>query len=228
MGLFFISFAFDYDRDNDSTDDDGGGCTFAEEKYREQNCNDGIYIAEYRNGLAEVVKYGMIMDGAFFELLADNIDKLNRFEPDFYEKIIIRSCECKAQVVAGDEFEHGNRAILNYGHTVGHAVEKLSDFALPHGRAVAIGMAAAARLAVLMGLCSCEVENTQNKLLAALKLPVRLPENSSVNEIIQAMYCDKKNSSGSLTMILPTAVGAVKIVRNIDENLLKTALEAIL
>ena len=184
--------------------------------------------SEYRNGLAEVVKYGMIMDKDFFALLAENSDKLNSFDPEFYSKIIIHSCKCKAEVVANDEFEHGQRAILNYGHTVGHAVEKLSNFALPHGRAVAIGMAAAARLAVLMNLCSAEIEKPQNKLLTALKLPTRLPENSSISNIIQAMQSDKKNSSGSITMVMPTAVGAVKVVKKIDEILLKTALESIL
>lgn len=180
--------------------------------------------SEYRNGLAEVVKYGMIMDKDFFGLLQDNTDKLNSFDSDFYREIIIHSCKCKAEVVAGDEFEQGRRAILNYGHTAGHAVEKLSNFVLPHGKAVAIGMAVAARLAVLMNLCKPEVELVQNKLLAELKLPTRLPENSSINDIIQAMQSDKKNSSGAITMVLPTTVGAVKIIKQIDEQLLRKAL----
>jgi 3-dehydroquinate synthase len=89
-------------------------------------------------------------------------------------------------------------------------------------------MAAAARLAVLMDLCKPEVEHIQNKLLAELKLPTRLPENSSVNDIIQAMHSDKKNSSNAVTMVLPTAIGAVKIVKNIDEQLLRQALEDLL
>ena len=184
--------------------------------------------SEYRNGLAEVVKYGMIMDKEFFAKLENNVDKLNAFDSDFYREIIIHSCRCKAEVVAGDEFEQGRRAILNYGHTAGHAVEKLSNYLLPHGKAVAIGMAAAARLAVLMDLCSEEVEAVQNKLLTALKLPTRLPENSSIDNIIQAMQSDKKNSSKAITMVLPTTVGSVKIVKNIDENLLRKALEALL
>ena len=183
---------------------------------------------EYRNGLAEVVKYGMIMDKDFFALLQNNVAKLNSFDPGFYAKIIIRSCECKAEVVAGDEREQGRRAILNYGHTVGHAVEKLSNFALPHGRAVAIGMAAAVRLAVLMELCSKDVEAIQNQLLTELKLPTRLPENSDVDAIVQAMKSDKKNSAGGITMVLPTAVGEVKIVKGVDEELLKTALKGVL
>ena len=184
--------------------------------------------AEYRNGLAEVVKYGMIMDKDFFDLLAANTGKLNSFDLDFYAKIIIRSCECKAEVVAGDEREQGRRAILNYGHTVGHAVEKLSNFNLPHGKAVAIGMAAAAKLAVLMNLCDAKVETLQNQLLADLKLPIRLPENSNTDCIVQAMKSDKKNTSGGITMVLPVAIGEVKIVKGVNEELLKAALKGVL
>ena len=130
--------------------------------------------------------------------------------------------------MAGDECEKGRRAILNYGHTAGHAVEKLSNFTLPHGMAVSIGMAAAARLAVIMGLCSAEVEDIQNKLLKKLFLPVNLPENSDIEAIINAMHSDKKNSRGGITMVLPTAVGSVEIVRGVDEKLLCAALGDIL
>lgn len=183
---------------------------------------------EWRNGLAEVVKYGMIMDESFLTVLENNTDKLNSFDPEFYTAVILRCCQCKAEVVAGDEREKGRRAILNYGHTVGHAVEKLSDFSLPHGRAVAIGMAAAAHLAVQMNMCSPEVEVRQNALLRSLKLPERLPVGSNVAKIIEAMHSDKKNSNSQITMVLPTAAGAVEIVRNIDENMLAAALKDLL
>jgi 3-dehydroquinate synthase len=164
----------------------------------------------------------------FFALLENNLAKLNSFDPDFYAEIIHRSCQCKAEVVAGDEREQGRRAILNYGHTVGHAVEKLSNFALPHGRAVAIGMAAAARLAVKMQLLDPAAEVRQNQLLTALNLPVRLPENSCVKSIVEAMKSDKKNSNGKINMILPRAIGAVEIVKGIDEAVLKHSLEELL
>lgn len=182
---------------------------------------------EWRNGLAEVVKYGMIMDENFLSLLEDNVDKLNCFEPDFYQSIIRRCCACKAEVVAADEHENGRRAILNYGHTTGHAVEKLSDYTLPHGQAVAIGMAAAARLAVRMNMIDASVEQRQNELLKALKLPVKLPQNSSVKDIVRLMHSDKKNISNHITMVLPTAPGQVEIVRNIDETILADALSEV-
>lgn len=184
--------------------------------------------SEWRNGLAEIVKYGVIMDPEFFVLLENNLSKLNSFDPDFYAEIIHRSCRCKAEVVAGDEREQGRRAILNYGHTVGHAVEKLSNFALPHGRAVAIGMAAAARLAVKMQLLDPAAEARQNQLLTALNLPVRLPENSCVKSIVEAMKSDKKNSNGKITMVLPESIGNVIIRRDIDEKLLIESLQELL
>ena len=184
--------------------------------------------AEYQNGLAEVVKYGMIMDKEFFELLGSNTEQLKNHDMDFYLPMIERCCRCKAYVVANDEREQGLRAILNYGHTVGHAVEKLSDFTLPHGRAVAIGMAAAAHLAVKMQMFDAKSEVRQNQLLAALGLPVHLPDNSNIDAIIAAMHSDKKNSQQRITMILPAAVGKVEIVRNINEELLRQTLEELL
>ena len=184
--------------------------------------------AEFRNGLAEVVKYGMIMDKEFFALLENNTEKLNNFDLQFYSQIILHSCRCKSEVVAGDEKEQSLRAILNYGHTAGHAVEKLSNYSLPHGTAVAIGMAAAARLAVLMDLCSGDVETAQNRMLEKLGLPSKLPAGSQVPAIIQAVKSDKKNSNGAITMVLPMEIGKVRIVKAVDEVLLRRALEEIL
>ena len=184
--------------------------------------------AEYRNGLAEVVKYGVIMDNEFFSTLENNVEKLNNFDPEFYTQVIAHCCKCKAKVVAGDEREQGMRAILNYGHTVGHAVEKLSNFTLPHGMAVAIGMAAAARLAVNMELLDKNSEIRQNQLLTALNLPVELPKNTVVDDVIQSMKSDKKNSNSRITMVLPRSIGSVEIFRGVDEALLKRTLEELL
>ena len=183
---------------------------------------------EWRNGLAEIVKYGMIMDKDLFILLENNVKKLNCFDPDFYTAIIRRCCECKARVVAGYERENGRRAILNYGHTVGHAVEKLSNYTLPHGQAVAIGMAAAARLAVRMNLLDPAAEQRQNQLLETLELPIRLPENSDLTDITEAMKSDKKSSNSRIAMVLPTAIGEVYLERDLNEDILITALREIM
>lgn len=180
--------------------------------------------AEWRNGLAEVVKYGMILDAGFLAELERNAAQLHPDQPELTGRIIRRSCECKAAVVAGDERETGRRAILNYGHTVGHAVEKLSAFRIPHGEAVAIGMAAAARLAVALNFCPAEVETRQNALLTALGLPIAVPGTMTPEAVIAAMRSDKKNRNGAITMILPRRAGAVEIVRGVDETMLAAVL----
>ena len=111
---------------------------------------------------------------------------------------------------------------------MGHAVEKLSNYSLPHGKAVAIGMAAAAHLAVKMQLLAAAEEIRQNNLLQALGLPIKLPVNSNAASIIQVMKSDKKNSNGAITMILPESIGKVRIVKAVDEMLLLQTLEELL
>lgn len=184
--------------------------------------------AEWRNGLAEVVKYGMILDAGFFAELEAQGAQLLRGDAALTARIIRRSCECKAAVVAGDERETGRRAILNYGHTVGHAVEKLSDFRIPHGAAVAIGMAVAARLAVCLGWCEAAVETRQNALLEALGLPLAVPRAMAPEAILETMRSDKKNRNGAIAMILPRAVGTVEIVREIEETRLVAVLKELI
>ncbi len=183
--------------------------------------------AEWRNGLAETVKYGFIMDADFLAMLEANTEKLNAFDPDFYAGVIRRSCLCKADVVAADECEKGRRAILNYGHTAAHAVEKLSDFAIPHGLAVAMGMAAAARVAVEFGYCPAAFEKRQNALLAKLSLPVSIPRRFAAADLVEAMRGDKKNAGGRITMVLPRAAGAVEIFNGMDERRLAAALDGV-
>jgi len=177
--------------------------------------------SEWRNGMAEVVKYGMILDAEFLTALENSLEAILRRAAAVTDFIIRRSCECKAAVVAEDEKEQGRRAILNYGHTVGHAVEKLSAFQIPHGAAVAVGMAAAARLAVRLGLCDPALEVRQNRLLAALGLPTAIPDGMAPEAILPTMRSDKKSRNGAITMVLPVAPGAVTIRRDIaDRDLL--------
>ncbi|OYW20231.1 MAG: 3-dehydroquinate synthase, partial [Planctomycetales bacterium 12-60-4] len=132
---------------------------------------------EYRSGLAEVVKYGVIMDADFFAELERHIDDLNRRDPDFLARVIARSCRLKADIVEKDEFERtGLRATLNYGHTFAHAFEALCGYGeLLHGEAVAIGMICASRLAERRGLIDASVTERQVALLTALHLPLTLP-----------------------------------------------------
>lgn len=171
---------------------------------------------EYRSGLAEVIKYGVILDEQFFGWLEANVDGMNQRDPDVLSSIVARSCELKADVVREDEFETtGLRAVLNYGHTFAHAFEALSGYdELLHGEAVAIGMVCASRLAVRLGRITDDVTQRQVDLLTQVGLPVDVPENqlSRHDEIINCMMLDKKTVDGQLRFILPDRIGHVELV----------------
>ena len=179
---------------------------------------------EVRNGSAEVVKYGMIYDWKFFQLLEDNIEALNNLDMDFYTDMIKRCCEIKAEVVAQDEREGGLRAILNYGHTFGHAVELLSNFEIAHGAAVSIGMAVAVELGVMTGKISKDYAERQNTLLKKLGLPICIPSNFDAEEIYGAMLHDKKTVGSKVKLILPTGDGEVSIVDDTERDLIIQAI----
>ena len=168
-------------------------------------------LKEIRCGLAEVVKYGVIMDAPLFAKLEENTDKLNAVDLEFYTEIIARCCELKAKVVAADEREGGLRAILNYGHTFGHAVELVSNFTLAHGEGVAIGMNMAAELAVQAGLLDRAVAVRQRKLLEKLALPCTLPPGGDPEQIYTGMLKDKKKVGSRLNLIIPLDIGKVEI-----------------
>ena len=168
-------------------------------------------VKEVRCGLAEVVKYGVIMDAALFAKLEQNTDKLNAVDLQFYAGIIARCCELKAQVVAADEREGGLRAILNYGHTFGHAVELVSNFAIAHGEGVSIGMNMAAELAVQAGLLDLAAAVRQRNLLKKLALPRSLPPGGDPEKIYAGMLKDKKKVGSRLNLIIPLEIGKVEI-----------------
>ncbi len=183
--------------------------------------------SELGNGLAEIVKTAVILDADLFALLEDSADRLVS-APDFeelYPEIIRRCCELKGAIVSEDEKESGRRAVLNYGHTFGHAVELLSNYTLPHGQAVAVGMAAAAELAVMRGLWTRSDADRQNRLLARLGLPVKVPPRFRACDLVNAMRADKKNSGGSIRVVLCSAIGTSRLPEAADENELAAAWE---
>jgi 3-dehydroquinate synthase len=185
---------------------------------------------EYRSGLAEVVKYGVILDPHFFEFLERNVAEINSRDPQTLRYVISRCCELKADVVEQDEFERtGLRAILNYGHTFAHAFEALTGYGeLLHGEAVAIGMEYAARLAVRLGRIEPELAVRQAALLSAMQLPVHLPsaERVTARDVFDRMQLDKKTLGGQLRFILPTRLGHVELVKNVpEEHVWKTLAE---
>jgi 3-dehydroquinate synthase len=181
-------------------------------------------VEEVINGLAEVVKYGMIYDWEFFQLLEKNIGALRNLDMDFYTDIIKRCCEIKAEVVAQDEREGGLRAILNYGHTFGHAVELRSNFEIAHGAAVSIGMAVAAQLSVMTGRITEDYAERQDILLDEIGLPIRIPSGFDPEKIYRAMLNDKKTVGSKVKLILPVSDGEVSIVDDIDSDLIIQAI----
>lgn len=168
---------------------------------------------EYRSGLAEVVKYGVILDAEFFAYLETHHRALNERDPEVLARVVERCCRLKADIVEKDEREDtGLRAILNYGHTFGHAIESLTGYEeWLHGEAVSVGMMCAARLAERLGLAGSELADRQQRLLTALGLPTRLPA-VDLGEMVRLMQHDKKVQHGRLRFILPRALGHVEVV----------------
>jgi 3-dehydroquinate synthase len=179
---------------------------------------------ELLSGMAEVIKYGVIWDSAFFEYLDDNREKILSLNPDALLHVIRRSCEIKADVVSRDEREGSLRAILNFGHTIGHAVETAENYTIRHGYAVAIGMVYAAHLAQKTGLCDASVPDRIEKLVAAYGLPTNLAALSrkpAATELMSTMQIDKKAEGGKVKFVMPTRVGEVIITREWEERQLE-------
>ncbi|MCX5968706.1 MAG: 3-dehydroquinate synthase [Cyanobacteria bacterium] len=174
---------------------------------------------EFRAGMAEVIKYGVIGDPELFaelELAAQRdpqagLASLNAVGPDLLERLLERSAAAKATVVAADEHEAGLRAILNYGHTLGHVVETLSGYGTwLHGEAVAIGMVAAGELSLALGLWSEQDQARQKRLIQAAGLPIRFPPLDR-EALVQCLQGDKKVKEGKIRFVLPSAIGVVAI-----------------
>jgi 3-dehydroquinate synthase len=163
---------------------------------------------EYRAGLAEVVKYGVILDGEFFDFLERSVARLNARAPELLGEVVERSVRLKAYVVERDEREQGLRRLLNFGHTVGHAVEKVTGYSrLLHGEAVAMGMVAAARLSENLGLCGPDVGVRVQALLSSLGLSTAIPADVDRAAVIDAVAYDKKASGGKVICVLAEAIG---------------------
>jgi 3-dehydroquinate synthase len=182
---------------------------------------------EYRAGLAEVVKYGVIQDADFFAYLEANVEAINRRDASVLTYIIQRCCRLKADVVEQDEREEtGLRSILNYGHTFCHAFEAATDYEqLLHGEGVAIGMMCAARLAQQLGRVDAAFTERQRALLEAFKLSLDVPDVEH-DDLIELMYRDKKVDRGKLRFVLPTRLGHVELVRDIATKHILAVLDA--
>ncbi|MEZ5561009.1 MAG: 3-dehydroquinate synthase [Pseudomonadales bacterium] len=181
---------------------------------------------EFGAGLAEVVKYGVIRDAAFFDWLVTQANALVGRDDAALTQAVRRSCEIKAEVVAADERESDLRAILNFGHTFGHAIETLTGYQrYLHGEAVAVGMVMAADLSARQGLLGRGDARRVRTLLEALHLPV-LPPALDTDAMLDAMGMDKKVVTGRLRLVLAEAIGRVLVTEDIDEVLLRETLRA--
>jgi 3-dehydroquinate synthase len=181
---------------------------------------------EYRAGLAEVVKYGVIVDADFFRWLEENVEACVERQPEAVTYAVRRSCELKAAVVAADERESGMRAVLNFGHTFGHAIETLTGYKrYLHGEAVAIGMIMAADLSARQGPMSWKEALEIRRLVASFGLP-EAPPPLVASELIHAMGADKKVVNGRLRLVLAEAIGRVRVTEEVDMSALRETLMA--
>ncbi len=184
----------------------------------------------YRDGIAEIVKAGVIADAALFRWLEGNSEKLLARRPRTLGEAVTRSVRVKARIVRADEREAGTRAALNFGHTIGHALESASGYRLSHGRAVAIGMAVEAKLAVAHGTLSAVAGGRVVALLHAFGLPTTVPRALSPARIRDATHRDKKARGGKSRYALPTALGrmppAARVTVAIGDRDLMAALRA--
>ncbi|MEM9244607.1 MAG: 3-dehydroquinate synthase [Cyanobacteria bacterium P01_F01_bin.153] len=185
-------------------------------------------VRELRAGMAEVIKYGVIWDPELFDMLeqAERLDEFAAVRPMLTE-ILRRSCQAKVEVVSQDEKESGIRAILNYGHTIAHAVESLTGYGkVNHGEAVGIGMVAAGAIARELDWWDGANCPRQDDIIAKTKLPTKLPSKlTDLDKIIDVLSLDKKVEDGKVRFILPQEIGKVEITSDVPKSALRTVLQ---
>ncbi len=182
---------------------------------------------ELSAGLAEVIKYGLIADKKFFDWLKNNISALLKLDSEAISYAVETSCQCKADIVASDEQEKsGRRALLNLGHTFGHAIETGMGYGVwLHGEAVGCGMVLAAKFSQRLGWITEDTVEEIIQLVSAAKLPTQLPKELSANKILELMSIDKKVKDGKLYLVLLNNIGDATLTCDYDHNLLNSMLK---
>ena len=187
---------------------------------------DTLPTRELKAGMAEIIKYGIIYDTNLFDKLTRSFPDLKYLEKEDMAQLIARSCEIKAEIVSQDETEQGLRAILNFGHTIGHALEAVTGYRVyKHGEAVAIGMAVEARIGEIAGVTPPETRIAIFDLLKQAGLPTRLPPSIRPDTILQAAQTDKKTVDGKLHFLLPRRIGEVVVSGEITDAMAREALQ---
>ncbi|MGD1904332.1 MAG: 3-dehydroquinate synthase [Geitlerinemataceae cyanobacterium] len=187
-------------------------------------------VREFRAGMAEVIKYGVIWDVELFAKLeaADRLDSMDALDPALLLEILQRSTQAKADVVAQDEKEGGLRAILNYGHTIGHAVESLTGYSVVnHGEAVGIGMVAVARVMVQMGLWDAQSEARQLAIIEKTGLPTAIPDGVAIADIVNRLKTDKKVKDGRVRFVLSKEIGSAFVTDTVTDSIVAEALASL-
>ncbi|MGI5927090.1 MAG: 3-dehydroquinate synthase [Syntrophomonadaceae bacterium] len=179
---------------------------------------------EVRSGLAEVIKYGVIQDRGFFTYLEEHLEGINALNLDLLSAVVKKSCSIKGRIVEKDEKEKGLRALLNFGHTIGHALEVITDYRVyRHGEAVSLGMVAAAEIAAGRGLLTREEAQRLVKLLDNAGLPTVIPFDA--DQIIPLLSRDKKAQSGRPRFVLPLGLGKAALFDDVGEGEIREAIE---
>jgi 3-dehydroquinate synthase len=182
-------------------------------------------VREFNAGMAEVIKYGILGDKNFFLWLENNLPAIKSGNKDILAVMIEKCCQCKADIVAQDEKESGVRALLNLGHTFGHAIEAEQGYGnWLHGEAVATGMVLAAKLAVAMNLLEVSELRRIEAIILAFDLPIIAPENMGLAEFVRHMRRDKKNIAGKLRFIIPTEIGKSEMRDDVTQETLQAIL----
>ena len=182
---------------------------------------------ELRSGLAEVIKHGLILDGDFFDYVSYNLNKFFNFDENVLQYITKMNCTIKGNIVEQDEQEGGLRAILNFGHTIGHAIESVSDFTMLHGECVSIGIAGVYRIALKLGMVDATMVEKVEKTLKSAGLPVQV-HSMDKDRIYEKMFYDKKVKEGKLYFILPRNIGEVVQCAIEDEELIKEVISELI
>lgn len=192
--------------------------------FMELNCMKTLPQREIYTGLGEIIKYGIIYDADFFAFLEENKEQVLALEPEALVHMIARSCEIKATVVSEDEKEAGLRRILNFGHTIGHAIEKETEYVrYNHGEAVATGMIGAAHISRQLGLIDDEAFDRVKKLVAAYKLPLQAG-GVTVDGMYGDIFHDKKTVGGKVTWVLMEKIGQVICRNDVPAEMVKQAM----
>lgn len=184
-----------------------------------------LSMRERRSGLAEVVKYGIIYDEAFFALLEQELTCLLRLRSNDLSYCIARSCEIKARVVEQDEMDNGLRAILNFGHTIGHAIESVTRYRVyRHGEAISIGMVSASLIGELIGTTSYDVTERIVSFFRSAGFPVAMQSRISIDEVIGLLGWDKKSVDGCARFVMLHRIGAATAGHRVGNDVIRRAL----